>query len=681
MKKLKQISFLLSLVALGAQVAPLFVLANEQPELPRIYLDTSLVSPTGKTIEVRSGGNLQAALDAAVPGDEVVIESGAEFVGSFTLKKKTGQGVITVRSSDIAHLPLPGERVNPSLHAGAMAKLKSPGKNLPALTAENGVSGYRIVGIEFTKASSDAAVTNLVIFGQGNETSINDLPKNIILDRIYAHGDSNSNLRRCIALNGASLSVIDSYIADCHEVGADSQAIAGWNGPGPFKIVNNFLEGAGENILFGGADPSISGLIPSDIEIRQNHIYKPLSWKSKSWVVKNLFETKNAKRVLFDGNLLENSWPNGQTGTAILLKSANQDGKCSWCVSSDITISNTIARNVTEGLRINGAEGSPLPPKVTRVKFTNVLFEGVTGKILQIFNGTSNVTFENVTAYSPESILFGDVGNGSTNPGLVIKDTVIERGLYGIGAGSEEGKMYLNKWFPNSVVENLVLINLSEVPNDKLSSSYPPGTTVVKDRNQIPSGQGVNMSKINTAMKASVQAPVPVPKPTPSPTANPSPTPTPVDTGSASSGSTRSSSASVATKPSQELEKFTSLPQVPTIAVNTTREDLQKQLDNLLFQLKALQSGTNPLLAGYSYDAAPVATSSFARNLTVGSAGSDVVTLQQMLASKGFLRMPPGTPFGYFGVMTRTAVVHWQAVNSIPATGFFGPMSRARASQ
>ena len=30
----------------------------------------------------------------------------------------------------------------------------------------------------------------------------------------------------------------------------------GWNGPGPFLIENNYLEAAGENIMFGGNDPS-----------------------------------------------------------------------------------------------------------------------------------------------------------------------------------------------------------------------------------------------------------------------------------------------------------------------------------------------------------------------------------------------------------------------------------------
>ena len=85
--------------------------------------------------------------------------------------------------------------------------------------------------------------------------------------------------RRGIALNGGAMAVVDSYLADFKEVGADSQAICGWNGPGPFKIVNNYLEAAGENVMFGGADPSVRNLVPSDIEIRRNTLTKPLTWR------------------------------------------------------------------------------------------------------------------------------------------------------------------------------------------------------------------------------------------------------------------------------------------------------------------------------------------------------------------------------------------------------------------
>ena len=44
----------------------------------------------------------------------------------------------------------------------------------------------------------------------------------------------------------------------------------GWNGPGPFLIENNYLEAAGENVMFGGSDPSIANLVPSNITIRRN---------------------------------------------------------------------------------------------------------------------------------------------------------------------------------------------------------------------------------------------------------------------------------------------------------------------------------------------------------------------------------------------------------------------------
>src|SRR5207245_7659455 len=146
-----------------------------------------------------------------------------------------------------------------------------------------------------------------------------DLPHDLIFDRVYVHGTLQANLRRGIALNSASTAIIGSHIADVHEVDADSQAIAGWDGPGPFRIVNNYLEGAGENVMFGGADPSIHGLVPSDIEVRRNHFAKPLAWKAGGpayegtpWTVKNLFELKNARRVLVESNLFERNWVHAQ---------------------------------------------------------------------------------------------------------------------------------------------------------------------------------------------------------------------------------------------------------------------------------------------------------------------------------------------------------------------------------
>ena len=68
----------------------------------------------------------------------------------------------------------------------------------------------------------------------------------------------------------------------------------------------------------------------------------------------------------------------------------------------------------------------------------------------------------------------------------------------------------------------------------------------------------------------------------------------------------------------------------------------------------------------------------FTTDLTIGSKGADVIALQDVLISKGFLTMPAGVAKGYFGTLTQTAVSKWQASAGItPAAGYVGPKSRA----
>jgi len=79
------------------------------PERPRATVDTSDVRPIGRTIAVLAGGNVQAALNAAQPGDVITLEAGATFRGPFTLPNKAGLGWITVRTSaPDSSLPPPG---------------------------------------------------------------------------------------------------------------------------------------------------------------------------------------------------------------------------------------------------------------------------------------------------------------------------------------------------------------------------------------------------------------------------------------------------------------------------------------------------------------------------------------------------------------------------------------------
>lgn len=72
---------------------------------------------------------------------------------------------------------------------------------------------------------------------------------------------------------------------------------------------------------------------------------------------------------------------------------------------------------------------------------------------------------------------------------------------------------------------------------------------------------------------------------------------------------------------------------------------------------------------------------SFTTNLTIGSRGADVVMLQSFLESKGLLTMPAGVAKGYFGALTKSAVVAYQISKGVtPTSGYFGPLTRAVAN-
>src|SRR5205085_5110814 len=240
------------------------------PAPPAVTLDTTYPQAGGRTIAVRGGARaaaaLQAALNEAAPGDVIVLDAGAQYLGNFTIPAKPDAGGkwLVVRSSAESKLPA-ARRVTPA-EAAAMPKLVSPNADAALATAP-GAHHVRLVGIEFTVAPNWAQNHGLILLGDGggDQNDLKQVPHDLVIDRCYVHGNATGNLRRGVALNSARTAIIDSHIGDCREVGADSQAVCGWNGPGPFKIVNNYLEGSGENFMLGGADPSIKGLVPSDV--------------------------------------------------------------------------------------------------------------------------------------------------------------------------------------------------------------------------------------------------------------------------------------------------------------------------------------------------------------------------------------------------------------------------------
>jgi hypothetical protein len=66
----------------------------------------------------------------------------------------------------------------------------------------------------------------------------------------------------------------------------------------------------------------------------------------------------------------------------------------------------------------------------------------------------------------------------------------------------------------------------------------------------------------------------------------------------------------------------------------------------------------------------------FTRDLRLGSRGTDVSELQKILWDEGYFKNPEFTT--YFGGVTKAALVKWQKAHNIsPASGYFGPLSRA----
>lgn len=358
-------------------------------ELPRYYVNTDLPAVTGRTITVNAGSDLQAALDTAQPGDQVILAAGATFVGNFELKPKGGMSGtqwIVVRSSGT--LPTPGTRVSPA-DAAQMPKVLTPDAN-PAIRTAPAAQGWRLIGLEVSSTTS-YQVNHLVQFGgfgadQNTETQV---PSRLVLDRSYVHGQPDQSVRRCVGLHSSWTAVIDSYITECHSADYESQGIAGWNGPGPFKIVNNRIEGAHENIAFGGSDPSVPQLIPSDIEIRRNHVIKPPEWRAP-WNLKNLVEVKSGQRILMEANVFENNWADAQSGFAFVWWSANADCCSPWSVTQDITFRYNSVRNVENGFnladRYSDNEYGRRLPKARRITIAHNVISGPseTGRIYQI---------------------------------------------------------------------------------------------------------------------------------------------------------------------------------------------------------------------------------------------------------------------------------------------------------
>jgi hypothetical protein len=501
-------------------------------ELPRRWMKSELsdTPAPGRSLAVNASDDLQEAVNNAQCGDTLKLEAGATFRGPLRVPDKAcddSHWIIVRTSAPDDALPREGARISPcyagvaSLPArpdfhcasvrNVLAKLEFDGKaGSGPLMFLAGANHYRFIGLEITRGLPGVTVTALAAMKEKVGTA-----NHLIFDRVWMHGTAQEETTRGIALRSMTyVAVIDSFFSDFHCVAGtgsciDAQTIVGGGGDdpqGPFKIVNNFLEASGENIMFGGGQATIT---PTDIEIRHNHLFKPMTWKEGSpgfvggisgrpFIVKNHFELKNAQRVVFEGNLLENVWGGfSQTGFSIVLTPKNQGNVCSKCQVTDITIRYNKVRSVGSvlimgntksdagGFAIAGERYSIHDLTAEDVQEEQYAGFGLFALILANEPLLREVTIQHVSAFVPKGIFSIVNITGQKMPKFVIENNLLSssgpRDIGSAGGGARNCAFkpdaqgpsgIINSCFSDPVVTHNLIVG---------GGNWPPGNIVVKD--------------------------------------------------------------------------------------------------------------------------------------------------------------------------------------------------------
>jgi hypothetical protein len=310
------------------------------------------------------------ALDAARTSDVVItVPATYTYYQKLTLRNGPTNYWITLQSD---HVFDPKVRVSPA-DAGNMPKLiattsdnaLSTDITVPPVGHQGAAHHVKFVGFEMT--ASSMFNWTLVLIGTTQETDVADLPHDISFVNCYIHGnDAGGEMMHGIMFAGGHMSVVSSYLSGWKATVKEANAIAIANGSDGYLIENNYLEAAGENLIFDGDGEFIPNLVPSNIVIKHNYLYKPPAWRTlqpQPPMIKNLLEFKNGIHITIDSNVLENTWVANQDGTAVLFTVRTSYGAYPQNVVSDVHFTNNVVRHAANGVAMQAYDylASPMP--------------------------------------------------------------------------------------------------------------------------------------------------------------------------------------------------------------------------------------------------------------------------------------------------------------------------------
>lgn len=438
-------------------------------------VDTSMPTQSGQVISVSAAACgatplatcFKNALSAASLGDTILLEAGATFTGNFTLPvKSSGSGWIIIRTSTPDNqLPAPGTRMTPA-YASLLPKIVTANA-VGAIQVALGSHHYRLIGLDISGMGQQGVLVN---FDAGaNQTSVGVVPHHLVIDRCLIHGpDAATDTRVGVNLNAASGAVIDSTISDIHSKG-DAHGVGMWNSPGPVKIDNNYIESSGEAIHLGGAQPKNASLLPSDIEITRNYIYKPRSWDPKDpsfagiqWVQYNTIQIRKARRVLIYGNIVENTWvqlnnlwTDVWSGLAVVISPESLNSATPFDAVQDVAFVNNIVTHSPGGVGVTGWNLLAQSEQTQRIQISNNLMTDIylppaslpSQSVFQVRNGVEDIQIDHNTILASSNVITFD---GVPSAGLVMTNTIVPHSANGIvgNNGGGIGTAALNAYLP-----------------------------------------------------------------------------------------------------------------------------------------------------------------------------------------------------------------------------------------